>query len=334
MPARSFHFPADVPAWQKELAAAVRDPAELLDMLGLDSERVPAARLQKNTFPLRVPHSFIQRMEYGNPSDPLLRQVLPLQEELLASDDYLVDPVGDRQALKNNGILHKYHGRVLLLVTGACAIHCRYCFRQHFPYGESGAGDFSAALDHIRRDTSIREVILSGGDPLVFNDQRLAELAMALAAIPHLQRLRIHSRLPVVIPSRVDEHLLEWLAATHLQRVLVVHVNHPQELSGDVTDAMARLRGAGVILLNQTVLLAGINDHAETLATLSERLFAAGVLPYYLHALDKVRGAQHFNANTRLHTLMPVLQARLPGYLVPRAVYEEAGKASKTPVHY
>jgi EF-P beta-lysylation protein EpmB len=322
--------------WQQELADAVRDPAELLQLLGLDQTLLPAAREAAQQFPLRVPRGFVARMRHGDPHDPLLRQVLPLADELRSSAGYLTDPVGDLQAMQPGGVLHKYHGRVLLVATGACAIHCRYCFRRHFPYAEANAaaGGFAAALDYIRARPEISEVILSGGDPLVLNDRRLAELAHALADIPHLQRLRIHSRLPVVLPSRIDTNLLDWFAGTRLKPVLVLHANHPQELDDEVAAATDRLRARGVLLLNQAVLLAGINDSVEALVALSERLFTLGVQPYYLHALDKVEGAGHFNSDAALQALMPALRARLPGYLVPQAVREEAGQPSKTPLPY
>ncbi|NLO79874.1 MAG: EF-P beta-lysylation protein EpmB [Xanthomonadaceae bacterium] len=324
------------PRWQQELADAIRDPAELLSLLELDPALLPAAQAAAAQFPLRVPRGFVARMRPGDPHDPLLRQVLPLADELRPAQDYLVDPVGDLEAMRAGGVLHKYHGRVLLVITGACAIHCRYCFRRHFPYAEANAaaGGFAAALDYIRARPDISEVILSGGDPLVLNDRRLSELARQLAAIPHLRRLRIHSRLPIVLPSRIDADLLDWLTGTRLQPVLVVHANHPRELSDEVAAAAARLRERGVTLLNQAVLLAGVNDDAEVLVELSERLFALGILPYYLHALDRVQGASHFNSDQALRSLLPKLRARLPGYLVPRAVREEPGRASKTPLPY
>lgn len=337
MPAAPHNSPLkNTPRWQQELAEAVRDPAELLQLLDLDPALLPAARKAAAQFPLRVPRSFVARMQRGDPNDPLLRQVLPLAAELEPMPGYLSDPVGDLQAMQPGGILHKYHGRVLLVATGACAIHCRYCFRRHFPYAEANAaaGHWTAALDYIRSRPEISEAILSGGDPLVLNDRRLAELAQALAEIPHLRRLRLHSRLPIVLPSRIDASLLDWLSGTRLTPVLVMHANHPRELDDEVAAATARLRQHGVVLLNQTVLLAGVNDSAETLIELSERLFALGVQPYYLHALDRVQGAGHFESDAALRTLMPLLRTRLPGYLVPQPVREEAGQPNKTPLPY
>ncbi len=336
MPAATPVSNTDSPRWQRELAEAVRDPAELLALLDLDPALLPAARAAAAQFPLRVPRGFVARMRPGDPHDPLLRQVLPLYEELRTADGFVADPVGDLQAMAGHGVLHKYHGRVLLVATGACAVHCRYCFRRHFPYAEANAaaGQWEAALRYIGSRPEISEVILSGGDPLVLNDRRLSELAHALADIPHLRRLRIHSRLPIVLPSRVDERLLDWLAGTRLSPVLVVHANHPHELDAEVADAAARLRARGVTLLNQTVLLAGVNDDPEVLIALSERLFECGIQPYYLHALDRVQGAGHFQADAELPALMQALRARLPGYLVPRPVREEPGQPAKTPLPY
>jgi len=274
-------------------------------------------------------------MRPGDPADPLLRQVLPLQLETQPHAGYSTDPVGDLQALAQPGLLHKYQGRALLLATAACAVHCRYCFRRHFPYSASEAspGGWQPALDHLAASPDIREVILSGGDPLSLSDQRLAALVHRLEQIPHLQRLRIHSRLPVVLPARVDEALTAWLGATRLQTIVVIHANHPNELDTEVATSMARLRATGVTLLNQSVLLRGVNDDCTTLVALSEQLFAAGVLPYYLHLLDKVQGAAHFDVSERealaLHQAMLV---NLPGYLVPRLVREQAGAHYKIPL--
>lgn len=321
--------------WQAAWRDAIRDPHELLDLLGLRG-MVTVSAGAAGQFPLRVPRGFAARMRPGDPHDPLLRQVLPLDEELRPAAGFVADPVGDLQAMAGHGVLHKYHGRVLLVATGACAVHCRYCFRRHFPYAEANAaaGQWEAALRYIGSRPEISEVILSGGDPLVLNDRRLSELAHALADIPHLRRLRIHSRLPIVLPSRVDERLLDWLAGTRLSPVLVVHANHPHELDAEVADAAARLRARGVTLLNQTVLLAGVNDDPEVLIALSERLFECGIQPYYLHALDRVQGAGHFQADAELPALMQALRARLPGYLVPRPVREEPGQPAKTPLPY
>lgn len=321
------------PLWQRQLAEAIRRPAELLEALDLDPAlpALDAARLKD--FPLRVPHSFVARMRRGDADDPLFRQVWPSFREAEVVPGYGVDAVGDLARLKGGGLIHKYHGRALVIATGACAVNCRYCFRRHFPYGEQ-----LAARDHWRptlaaldADPSIEEVILSGGDPLALGDDKLAEFVAALDARPWLRRLRLHTRVPVVLPARVDDRLTAWLSATRLQVVVVLHANHGNEIDDGVAAACARLRASGATLLNQAVLLAGINDSADALVRLSERLFAAGVLPYYLHILDRVAGAAHFDVDTpKAQDLMRMLAARLPGYLVPRLVREIAGEPAKT----
>ncbi|HKI98665.1 MAG TPA: EF-P beta-lysylation protein EpmB [bacterium] len=328
-----------VPPWQRALQEAVRDPAELLRLLELDASQIaellPGARQAAQAFPLRVPRAFVARMRKGDPGDPLLRQVLPLGRELAPAPGYGADPVGDLAAMNVPGLLHKYEGRALLVVTGACAVHCRYCFRRHFPYGEANpaSGQWERALDYLAAEPSLSEVILSGGDPLALPDERLASLTARLAAIPHLRRLRVHTRLPVVLPERVDDALLDWLAGTRLQPVLVLHANHAQELDDSVREALARLRGRGVTLLNQAVLLRGVNDSADAQAALSEALFEAGVLPYYLHLLDRVAGAGHFDVDeAAARSIVDALRVRLPGYLVPRLVREVAGAPSKLPL--
>ena len=324
-----------VPRWQRELAQAIRDPAELLRELELDLALLPAARAAAARFPLRVPRGFVARMRKGDPDDPLLRQVLPLAAELEPAPGFVADPVGERAAQAAPGVLHKYCGRALLVVTGACAVHCRYCFRREFPYAESqgSANEWRSALDYLARDASIREVILSGGDPWSLSDRRLGALFAELDRIPHLERLRVHSRQPVVLPERVDDGLLYLLARTRLRPVLVIHANHPREIDETVRAALEQLAGIGVTLLNQSVLLRGINDAVATLAELSEVLFAARVLPYYLHSLDRVRGAAHYEVNEiEAWTIMDLLRQRLPGYLVPRLVREQPGQPAKTPV--
>jgi EF-P beta-lysylation protein EpmB len=288
-------------------------------------------------FPLRVPRGFVARMRPGDPHDPLLRQVLPLGDECLTQEGFGPDPVGDSVAMVAPGVLHKYEGRVLLTATGACAVHCRYCFRRHFSYSEANAcaDHWRGALTYIAGDTTITEVILSGGDPLTLSDRRLAEFTEKLAAIPHVQRLRMHTRLPIVLPERVNDELIGWLGGTRLKTIVVVHANHANEIDAAVRAAVARLKAAGVALLNQSVLLRGVNDSAEALAELSTSLFDAGVLPYYLHLLDRVQGAGHFEVDeTVARDLMTQLNARLPGYLVPRLVREVSGAPAKSPVAY
>jgi EF-P beta-lysylation protein EpmB len=323
------------PAWRRELAGAVTDPAQLLRLLALPEELLGPAAAAARRFPLRVPRGFVARMRPGDPHDPLLRQVLPLGAELAEVAGYGGDPVGDLHAAARPGVLHKYRGRALLMVAGGCAVNCRYCFRREFPYAEhqlAGAAR-AEALAYLAADSSITEVILSGGDPLLLGDDRLAALAAELAAIPHLRRLRVHTRVPVVLPARVDDALLGWLAGGRLRPVMVIHANHPREIDAAVASAMERLRAVGVTLLNQAVLLAGVNDSAEVLAELSEVLFEAGVMPYYLHLLDRVRGAAHFEVGQeQARQLVAALTARLPGYLVPRLVRERAGAAAKLPV--
>jgi EF-P beta-lysylation protein EpmB len=320
------------PVWQRELAQAVTEPSELLSLTGLGHEWLPAAHAAARLFPLKVPRSYVARMRRGDPNDPLLRQVLPLAAECESVPGYTADPVGDRAAMVAPGILHKYHGRVLLTATGACAVHCRYCFRRHYPYAESNASvdDWQTALDYLSHDTSVSEVILSGGDPLTLSDRRLGRFADALEGLSHVRRLRLHTRLPIVLPSRVDGSLLAWISAVHAKVIVVIHANHPNELNNEVRDCIARLKHAGVEVLNQSVLLRGVNDSVEVLARLSEALIEVGVLPYYLHLLDRVDGAAHFDVSEAyaMH-LQAELTARLPGYLVPRLVREVAGAPAK-----
>jgi len=313
----------------------IRDPAELLERLQLDPALLPAARRAAELFPLRVPLEFVQRMRPGDPDDPLLRQVLPLGAELEDTAGFAADPVGDGAAMTGGGVLHKYRGRALLIATGACAVHCRYCFRRHFPYADANASAdrWQSALAYLRNRIDIAEVILSGGDPLSLSNRRLQGLVDELAAIPHLQRLRVHTRLPIMDPARIDDGLLAWLTGSRLTPVMVIHANHANEIDADVSAALGRLREAGVTLLNQAVLMRGINDAADALAALSEKLFAAGVLPYYLHLLDRVQGAAHFAVpEAEALALHAELAARLPGYLLPQLVREEAGEAGKTRV--
>ncbi len=319
--------------WRAQLREAVTSPEELLSILGLANTDT-GAQIACRDFPLLVPRSFIDRMEPGNPDDPLLRQVLPRGAELLAEPGYGDDPVGESGAAnRRRGVIQKYRGRVLLLLAGGCAVNCRYCFRRHFPYEDnrnSRAG-WQAALGEIARDESIAEVILSGGDPLLVDDDQLAAIADSLAAIPHVRRLRIHTRLPIVIPSRVTSALPEAITRPGLDTVVVLHSNHPRELDAGVGDAVAALRHAGVTVLNQAVLLAGVNDDADTQVALSETLFSIGVLPYYLHLLDRVRGAGHFDVDEeRARRLLADITARLPGYLVPKMVREIAGEPAKS----
>ncbi|HET7308232.1 MAG TPA: EF-P beta-lysylation protein EpmB [Gammaproteobacteria bacterium] len=321
--------------WQTELQQAVTDPAELLSMLALDPGLLDAAHTAAGLFPLRVPRAFVARMRPGDRHDPLLRQVLPIDAETTLAPGFTADPVGDIASAARPGLLHKYHGRVLLVATGACAVNCRYCFRRHFPYAEENprSDHWRDALDYICGDETISEVILSGGDPLSLTDRRLAELAAAIAGIPHVRRLRIHTRQPIVLPSRIDQTFLDWFAPLPLKKIVVVHVNHANEIDTAVGAAFAALKDAGATLFNQSVLLRGVNDSTASLAALSETLFAAAVIPYYLHLLDRVAGAAHFEVpESRALALHRELRNRLPGYLVPRLVREQAGAPSKLPV--
>lgn len=326
--------PAANPDWRQLWRESITDASELLALLGLGHLH---AQLPPDDagFALRVPRGFVARMEPGNPSDPLLLQVLPQLAELQPTPGFMADPVGDMDARAAQGVLHKYNGRALLVASGSCAINCRYCFRRHFPYGDemAAAGQWRKALQHVRDDRSIRELILSGGDPLALSTAKLEELSAGLADLPHVIRLRIHTRLPVVLPERVDDALHTWLAALPLQKVVVLHANHARELDEHVASAVARLRDAGATVLNQSVLLRGVNDDAPTLHALSERLFAIGVLPYYLHQLDRVQGAAHFEVtDEHALTLIDALRATLPGFLVPKLVREVGGDASKRPI--
>ena len=317
--------------WQKNLAQGFSSAAELLSFLQLPTSL--AAHLAEKSFKTRVPRRFAAKMQPGNPSDPLLLQVLAVSEELNTADDFVADPLSEALANTRSGLIHKYPNRVLLTVTGACAINCRYCFRRHFPYEDNnpGIGGWQHALDYIANDAGIHEVILSGGDPLLAKDNVLAALLTQLATIPHLHTLRIHTRIPVVLPERINDSLIALLVANRLHKVVVLHCNHAQEIDETVENACRVLRHAGCHVLNQSVLLAGVNDNAETLATLSERLFACGVLPYYLHLLDKVQGAAHFDVPLdEALILFRQLQTLLPGYLVPRLAREEPGKKNKT----
>lgn len=317
-------------SWQKKLAQGFTSAAELLRFLELPiNSSVDAERL----FSSRIPRGFAQRMEKGNPNDPLLLQVLATAEELLESPDYDVDPLVERASNPLQGLIHKYHGRVLLTLTGACAVNCRYCFRRHFPYqaNNPGRAGWDEIIQYIRDDSSITEVILSGGDPLLAANQVIAGLISQLELIPHVHTLRIHTRIPIVFPERLDDELLALLAAASLKKVFVLHCNHAQELDGSVAVACAQLKQADCHLLNQSVLLFGVNDDAAVLAQLSQTLFAYGVLPYYLHVLDKVQGAAHFDMPfARAQNIYQQLQCLLPGYLVPRLAREEPGMRSKT----
>ncbi len=321
--------------WQTQLNTAVTDPVELLNLLKLPLSLLNSTAFDGGKFGLRVPRPFIERMQAGNARDPLLLQVLPLHSEQAQTVHYSVDPLGEQAANTLPGILHKYHSRLLLTITGACAVNCRYCFRRHFPYQDNipHNDDWPRMAAYIEQHSAINEVILSGGDPLAVSNRRLAQWIERLETLPQLTTLRIHSRLPIVIPARLDDELLQLLTQTRLNVVLVVHANHPQELDAETKRALKHAVDAGILVLNQTVLLAGINDHADTLAALSHALFDCRVLPYYLHVLDKVQGAAHFDIpEQRVIELYTQLLTQLSGYLVPRLVREIAGQPFKVPL--
>lgn len=320
-------------SWQTLLSQTLKRPEELLRYLQLPDSLLEGANRASLEFAMRVPLPWLDRIEKGNLDDPLLRQILPLGEELESVPGFTNDPLEEMGSNPVEGLIHKYKGRVLVVLTGACAINCRYCFRRHFPYAENRLGpeQWQKILDYITADTSITEVIFSGGDPLVSSDTRLAQLISDLQQIPHLTRLRIHSRLPVVLPQRVTESLTTLFSQTRLNIVTVIHTNHPQELDDGVAKAINQLNRAGVTVLNQAVLLRGINDSVEVLKNLSEQLFSIGVLPYYLFTFDPVKGAAHFDIpDADAKRIVSQLQNLLPGYLVPRLAREIPGRGSKT----
>ncbi len=325
-------IPLKTESWQQQLGNAYCHIRELLADLALSEHYSPEMELAAEAFHFQVPRYFAALMKKGDIHDPLLLQVLPRAAELQHRTGFTLDPLGDQDAHEGNGILHKYHARVLLITTGACAINCRYCFRRHFPYASHQArkSQWQPALQHLRQDSAIHEVILSGGDPLSLGNTRLQFLVEALEKIPHIQRLRIHTRLPVVLPSRIDQPLVEILGNTTLATSMVMHANHPRELTAEMRQALYPLRRAGITLLNQSVLLKGVNNSAPTQVRLCESLYSMGILPYYLHQLDQVQGAAHFAVDDQaaldLHKSM---ERQLPGYLLPRLVRETAGARSK-----
>ncbi|ODS24321.1 EF-P beta-lysylation protein EpmB [Candidatus Endobugula sertula] len=321
--------------WQQAMQQCITSPEELFNILDLDPIHLPATRAANKQFPLRVPLSFIKRMAKGDINDPLLKQVLPIKQELQHSPGYLFDPVGEQQN-PSKGIIYKYHGRALLIVNGHCAVNCRYCFRRHFPYADNRLSrpEWEQAISELAANPQISEVIYSGGDPLSASDRQLRWLTQKIAAISHIKRLRIHTRLPVVIPERITVESLKWMTESRLQTIVVLHINHSNELkSSELLHAIQRIKASGITLFNQAVLLKGVNDTEEQLIQLCESLFTAGVIPYYLYTLDKVAGATHFNTELkRARALHQAVIARLPGYMVPKLVSEVAGQPSKSPV--
>ncbi len=331
-------MPTSIPAtplnsWQDELIQAIDCPRELLEALQLPMSLLPAAEAANTLFGLKVPRPFVQRMRKGDPSDPLLRQVLPLGDELEDTVGYQVDPLQEQKTTPDPGLVHKYKSRVLLIAAPNCAINCRYCFRRHFPYQDNNPArtQWLQTFATIAADDNINEVILSGGDPLANSDRQLQWMVDQLAQIPHVKRLRVHTRLPIVIPQRIADATLRWLTSSRLQTLVVLHSNHPAELDDQVAESVDRMRASQITVLNQAVLLKGINDNLQTQVSLSERLFEIGVLPYYLHLPDKVQATAHFDVNqNEAIALHQQMQSQLSGFLVPKLVREEPGHAQKT----
>ncbi len=322
-------------SWQQELSASFAGIQDFLEYVELAELYKPSIEQASRQFPFRVTRHFASLITKGNPADPLLLQVLPAAAELQTHPDFSLDPLQDRQAHQGAGILQKYHGRALLISTAACAINCRYCFRRHFPYASHQAArdQWSPTIARLSTSPDITEVILSGGDPLSLSNAKLADLLTRLQAIPHIERLRIHTRLPVVLPKRIDTELLRVLGAVELPQTIVIHVNHANELSSELHQALQDLRGINITLLNQSVLLRNVNDNVEHQIKLCEALFSSGVLPYYLHLLDKVAGTTHFEVSKQYaRELHQAMAARLSGYLLPRLVMEQPGAISKLPV--
>ncbi len=321
--------------WRQQLRDSSITPEKLLSRLELPAHLLSGMDIADKLFPLRVPEAYLQRIHPGDINDPLLRQILPVVDESFKVEGYSSDPVGDLASKAAPGVLHKYQNRALLLLTGACAVNCRYCFRRDFPYAEQQIkpAQWLLSLDYLSQTPSITEVIFSGGDPLILSTQKLTAITNDLQTISHLRRLRIHTRLPVMIPARITDTFCHWLASLPWPVSMVLHINHHRELSEDVVQACVRMRAAGICLLNQSVLLKGVNDEIKLQQVLSEKLYDAGILPYYLHQLDPVTGAQHFKVSDhealRLHANM---QSRLPGYLLPRLVREVPGEAAKLPL--
>lgn len=318
--------------WLTDLAEAFRDPNDLLAYLELDSDAFQHDIQARKLFALRVPRPFAAKMQKKERNDPLFLQAMSHQDEFLAADGFVQDPLAEQHSPAPN-ILHKYHNRLLFMLKNSCAINCRYCFRRHFPYQEvkSGKASWQQSLAYIAKHTELEEVILSGGDPLMAKDHELAWIITSLEHIPHIRTLRIHSRLPVVIPNRITDELCERLACSRLNIVLVTHINHANEIDDVFQLKIQKLKNAGVTLLNQSVLLKGVNDRAETLKALSDKLFESGILPYYLHLLDKVAGASHFYLDDeQAFEIYKALQRITSGYLVPKLAREIPFEPNKT----
>jgi EF-P beta-lysylation protein EpmB len=319
--------------WQRLLAASVAQAGPAVAKAGLTDDGLEAALQAAELFEYRAPEGYLALADWTDPDDPILRQVLPRAEELMAAEGFVDDAVGDLAAHPAPGLVHKYAGRALLVLTGSCAVNCRFCFRRAYPYSELREDGVELALQELARDTSVSEVILSGGDPLTLTDAALIRLLDRLEAMPHLRRLRVHSRVPVVLPERITDELVNILTNRRLQPWMVTHFNHPRELRSEAVDACRRLQRAGIPVLNQAVLLRGVNDDEETLVELFEGLVDVGVKPYYLHQLDRVTGTAHFEVpEARGRALMEALRGRLTGIALPRWVRDVAGATSKLPL--
>lgn len=323
--------------WKSQLSDLITDPQELLNILNLSQDDLlSGAILASEQFKLRIPRAFVEKMDISNPKDPLLLQVLPHHLELEEHAGFVTDPLGEEQANHLPGVLHKYESRFLLTLTGACAVHCRYCFRRHFPYQENlpKNNDWENIQNYILQHPQINEIILSGGDPLTISNQKLETWVKRLESVEQIQTLRIHTRVPVVIPARLDDELLTLLKKSRLRIIMVIHSNHANELDDFTVLQLKKFSNENITILNQAVFLKGVNDCADVLVELSKRLFEARVMPYYLHVLDKVKGAQHFDLNhVMIEQIYTELLARLPGYLVPKLVREIAGEKNKTPLY-
>lgn len=304
---------------------------ELLDYLEMDVS-LRSHILKKPKFPLNLPRRLASKIKKNTLEDPILRQFVPLEDEKRARLGFVADPVADATFRKGNKLLVKYEGRALLVCTSACAMNCRFCFRQNFDYVSEVKG-FEEELRLIAEDPSLSEIILSGGDPLSLSNEALGDLIQKLGQIPHLKRLRFHSRFPIGIPERIDEEFLRILESSRLQTIFIIHANHARELDGDVLEALAKLRRLGIPVLHQAVLTKGVNDAVAPLKELMEHLVDNGIIPYYLHQLDKVEGAAHFEVEESSGArLIEELLSKVSGYAVPRYVRETAGKHSKTPI--
>ena len=334
-PTQRVEITAYTTTWQKNLQDCISDVDELFQLLELPQQYKSGALKAHQLFPLKVPQRYLTLIEKGNINDPLLRQILPLDAESEVIEGYSSDPLQELRQMHSPGVIKKYQGRLLLTLTGTCAVNCRYCFRRLFPYSKANPSNqyWQSALERIQGDSSISEIILSGGDPLLLSDKKLASLINDLKSIEHLNTLRIHTRVPVFLPERINKDLLTLLQACPLKVVMVIHCNHPREIDLAVEQQLSALKQIGITLLNQAVLLKNVNDDAKTLVDLSQRLFEADVLPYYLHLLDKVNGAAHFDVpEEKAKQIYQQLLSSLPGYLVPKLVREAPDRPSKTPI--